>query len=71
MEMQGIAGAGVRGANIGGEILDQCFLVRDLGRPGLYLVARVTGTGADTTRAMDMAGDILATFAEAPFNPAP
>ena len=47
MDMDGIAGAGVRGADINGDTLDQYFLVRDLGRKGLYLVARVTGDDYD------------------------
>lgn len=64
-EIDGIAAAGVRGATIDGEKLDQCFFVRDLGRPGLLLVARVTAKDADSKRALDLAGDIMATF-EAP-----
>jgi hypothetical protein len=65
LELDSIAGAGVRGANIDNEILDQYFLVRDLGREGLFLVARVTASGKDATRALDLAGDMMATF-EAP-----
>jgi hypothetical protein len=56
----GIAGAGVRGASIDGETLDQVFLVRAAGRPGYLIVARVTASSADTTRAVNLAGDILA-----------
>ena len=61
-EIDGIAAAGVRGAMIDGEKLDQCFFVRDLGREGLLLVARVTAKEADSKRALDLAGDIMATF---------
>ncbi|MBL9190214.1 MAG: hypothetical protein JNK23_22220 [Opitutaceae bacterium] len=61
-EIDGIAAAGVRGATIDGEKLDQCFFVRDLGRPGLLLVARVTAKDADSKRALDLAGDIMVTF---------
>ena len=64
IELDGIAGAGVRGAQIEGEILDQYFLARDLGRPGRYLVARVTAAAEDATRALNLAGDILATMEE-------
>ena len=70
LELDSIAGAGVRGAEIEGERLDQYFLVRDLGRERLYLVARVTATGEDATRALNLAGDIMATF-EAPERAAP
>ena len=62
IELDGIAGVGVRGAQIEGQILDQYFLVRDLGRPGRYLVARVTAAAEDATRALNLAGDILATM---------
>src|SRR5690606_33477355 len=56
-----IAGAGVQGANIDGEQLDQVFLVRRAGREGYALVARVTaGGGNDSLRALNLAGDILA-----------
>ena len=65
LELDSIAGAGVRGAKIEGETLDQYFLVRDLGRKRLYLVARVTATTEDATRALNLAGDMMATF-EAP-----
>ena len=65
LALDSIAGAGVRGAKIDDETLDQYFLVRDLGREGLYLVARVTASGKDATRALDLAGDMMATF-EAP-----
>jgi hypothetical protein len=50
---------------IGAETLDQYFLVRDIGREGLYLVVKVSATADDASRAMDLAGDITATF-EAP-----
>jgi hypothetical protein len=56
----GIAGAGVQGAHIDGEVLDQVFLVRAAGRAGCVIVARVTASSADTTRAVNLAGDILA-----------
>lgn len=65
IELDGIFGAGVRGADIEGETLDQYFLVRDLGRPRTFLVARVTAKAEDATPALNLAGDILATF-EAP-----
>ncbi len=61
-EIEDIAAAGVRGVMIDGEKLDQCFLVRDLGREGLVLVARATAAAADSRRALDLAGDIMATF---------
>lgn len=61
-EIEGIAGAGVRGAKIDGAILDQFFLVRHVGREGLHLVARVTAESADIKRALDLAGDIMTTF---------
>ena len=64
MEVDGVFGAGVRGANFDGETLDQCFFVRDLGRDGLLLVARATAAAADSIRALDLAGDIMVTFAE-------
>jgi hypothetical protein len=62
ISLSGIAGAGVRGVTIENETLDQYFLVRDVGRDGRYLVARVSATEADSTRALDLAGDIVATF---------
>ncbi|MEO6244133.1 MAG: hypothetical protein ABIQ12_01750 [Opitutaceae bacterium] len=61
-EIDGIAAAGVRGATIDGETLDQCFFVRDLGREGLLLVARATAQEADSKRGLDLAGDIMASF---------
>ncbi|MBL9199708.1 MAG: hypothetical protein JNL39_04335 [Opitutaceae bacterium] len=61
-EIDGIVAAGVRGAKIGDEKLDQAFFVRDLGRPGLLLVARATAAETDSKRALDLAGDIMATF---------
>jgi hypothetical protein len=61
-EIDGIAAAGVRGAMIDGTQLNQCFFVRDLGRDGLLLVARATAAEADTKHALDLAGDIMATF---------
>ena len=63
--MGGIAAAGVRGVNVEGAVLDQFFLVRDLGREGRHLVARVTATAEDMKRALDLAGDIMATFRKA------
>lgn len=67
LELDGIVGAAVRGAMIDGEKLDQCFFVRDLGREGLLLVGRATATAENSTRAFDLAGNIVATF-EAPEN---
>ncbi len=58
----GIAGVGVRGVTVESETLDQYFLVRDLNRAGRYLVARVSASAEDSTRALDLAGDIVATF---------
>lgn len=58
----GIAVSAVRGVAIGNETLDQYFLVRDVGREGLYLVAKVSAKAKDCSRAMDLAGDIVATF---------
>ena len=37
-------------------------MVRDIGREGLYLVARVTASAEDAKRALDLAGDIVASF---------
>jgi hypothetical protein len=62
LELDGIAGAGVRDAKIESETLDQYFLVRDIGRTNLFLVARVTAKSEDATRALNLAGDIMATF---------
>jgi hypothetical protein len=62
MEHDGVFAAGVRGLKIGDETLDQCFFVRDLGREGLLLVARATASAEDSRRALDLAGDIVATF---------
>ena len=42
--------------------LDQYFLVRDVDREGLYLVAKVSTSADDCSRAMDLAADIVATF---------
>ena len=54
------------GVRIGDETLDQFFLVRDIGRAagsdGLYLVVKVSATAEHCARAMDLAGDITATF---------
>lgn len=61
-ELSGIAVSAVRGVVIGSETLDQYFLVRDVGREGLYLVAKVNTSAADCARAMDLAGDVVATF---------
>ena len=55
-----IAGAGVQGAEIDGESLDQFFLVRPAPRAGYVLVARVTARGDDTRLAVKLTGDILA-----------
>jgi hypothetical protein len=63
--LSGIAVSAVRGVAIGDETLDQYFLVRDVGRDGLFLVAKVNTNAEDCSRAMDLAGDIVATF-EAP-----
>lgn len=60
--LSGFAAAGVRGVTVGNETLDQYFFVRDLGRPGLYLVARVSAATEDAIRELDLAGDIVATF---------
>jgi hypothetical protein len=60
--LAGIAAAGVRGVTIENETLDQYFMVRDVGRVRLYIVARVSATKEDSTRALDLAGDIVATF---------
>jgi len=61
--LSGIACAGVRGVTVGQETLDQVFFVRDIEREGLYLVARISATEEDSKRALDLAGDIVATFA--------
>lgn len=60
--LSGIACAGLRGVIIGKETLDQYFFVREIGREGLYLVARISATAEDAKRALDLAGDIVATF---------
>lgn len=60
--MAGIAVSAVRGVAIGSETLDQYFLVRDVGRAGFYLVAKVSCTAEDCSRAMDLGGDIVASF---------
>lgn len=60
--LSGIAAAGVRGVTIESAKLDQYFFVRDVGRAGRYLVARVTAVSEDSTRALDLVGDIVATF---------
>ena len=57
-----ISAAGLRGVDVDGVCLDQYFLIRDLGRPDSHLVARVTATAEDARRALDLAGDLLATF---------
>jgi len=57
-----IAAAGVRGISVDAETLDQYYFVRDVGRDGMYLVARVSATAEHITRALDLAGDVLATF---------
>jgi hypothetical protein len=56
----GIAGAGVRGAEVDGESLDQVFLVRPASRPGYVLVASISAQGEDSRIALNLAGDILA-----------
>lgn len=61
-EMDGVFGIGVREAKINDELLDQYFLVRDTGREGLMLVARVTSQGDGTWRALDLAGEIVAGY---------
>lgn len=63
--LAGIAVSAVRGVAIGSETLDQYFLVRDVGREGLYLVGKVNTSEENCARAMDLASDIVATF-EAP-----
>lgn len=59
-ELDGIVAVGVRGLKIEGEVLDQTFLLRDIDREGLVLVARATGSAEDIRLAMNLAGDILA-----------
>jgi hypothetical protein len=59
-ELDGIVAVGVRGLKVDGEVLDQTFLLRDIDREGLVLVARATGTSDDIRLAMNLAGDILA-----------
>ena len=59
-EADGIVAVGVRGLKIDDEILDQTFLLRDIGRDGYVLVARATGNAEDIRLAMNLAGDILA-----------
>jgi hypothetical protein len=61
-KLSDIAVSAVRGVVIGNETLDQYFLVRDVGRQEFYLVAKVSTAAEDCSRAMDLAGDILATF---------
>ncbi len=57
-----IAVSAVRGVAIGDDTLDQYFLVRDVGREQLYLVAKVSTKAEDCSRAMDLAGDIVGVF---------
>lgn len=60
-ELNGITAVGVRGLKMDGEVLDQTFLLRDIGRDGYVLVARATGNAEDIRLAMNLAGDILST----------
>ena len=60
--LSSIACSGVRGVDIEGEKLDQCFFVRNLGRDGTYLVAKASGSAEHSIRALDLAGDWVATF---------
>jgi hypothetical protein len=59
-ELDGIVAIGVRGLKVDDEVLDQTFLLRDIDRDGLVLVARATGSSDDIRLAMNLAGDILA-----------
>ena len=54
--------SGVRNVTIGPEVLDQFFMVRDLGWEGRYLVAKISATSEHTVRGLNLAGDIMATF---------
>ncbi|MGC4072468.1 MAG: hypothetical protein QM760_08125 [Nibricoccus sp.] len=60
-ELDGIVAVGVRGLKVDNEVLDQTFLLRDIGRDGYVLVARATGNAEDIRLAMNLAGDILST----------
>ena len=55
----GIAIAAARGLQIDGEMLDQAFMVRDVGRRGMLLVVRATGNSDDIRLAMNLAGDLI------------
>jgi hypothetical protein len=59
-EQGDVVAVGVRGLKVDGEVLDQTFLLRDIGRDGYVLVARATGSSEDIRLAMNLAVDILA-----------
>lgn len=59
-EMDGITMLGLAGLQIDGEECAQAFMIRDLGRPGLVLVARATAKEEHLRAAANLAGDIMA-----------
>ena len=51
---------GIVGLQIDGNECAQAFMIRDLGRPGLVLVARATANEEHLRAAANLAGDIMA-----------
>lgn len=62
---------GLRGLRFGDEVLDQAFVVRESGGGGMAIVARVTATGEDLVRGLNLAGDILASMTAMEETPQP
>jgi len=59
LELCGMPCLAFRNYRVNAEVLEQAFLVKDVGREGMSVVARITATGEDMERAMNLAEVVL------------
>lgn len=59
LELDNMLCLGMRNYRVEGELLEQAFLVKDISRPGLVLVARITAAPEDMVLAMNLAEVVL------------
>jgi hypothetical protein len=59
LELDGMLCLGLRNYRVEGELLEQAFLTKDTGNPGMALVARVTAAPEDMMQAMNLAEVVL------------
>jgi hypothetical protein len=60
LELAGMQCLGLRNYRVDGEVLQQAFLVKDVGDQSYAIVARITADDANIVRAMDLAEVLLA-----------